>query len=208
MHTIIVNATTEEELRARTWWNNLESQWKMAFNEGLFGIGPTLEPPKAEFLIMMLTRVDKIRLSGPGAAHPNLSFQLTNLSGVAGLTSLNFLTVANAKIQDLTPLAHHYKLESLFLNNNRIAQLTGLENLMALKDLYLNVNEITDLRSLKKLTNLETLYVNYNKLTSLKGIKAKHAKKLRNFYVEPNDDLPHSEIVRVQLKCGILCRRG
>ena len=208
MHNIIVKATTEEEFRARQWWNKLESQWKMAFNEGLFGVGPTLEPPRTEFLIMMLTRVDKVRLSGPGAAHPNLSFKLTNLSGVAGLTNLNFLTVANAKIQDLTYLAHHYKLESLFLNNNNISQLTGLEGLTALKNLYLNVNEITDLRPLKKLTNLETLYVNYNKLTSLKGIKAKHAKKLKNFFVEPNEDLLHSEIVRLQLKCGILCRRG
>jgi len=208
MHTIMVKNTPEEVLRAQNWWKDLEAQWKMAFNEGLFGVGPTLEPPKTEFLIMMLTRVDKIRLTGPLAPNPNISFRLTNLSAIAGLPNLNFLTVSNCEIDDLTPLRNHNKLEFLFLNNNKLKDLKGLENLVNLKELYVNVNEITGLKPLKKLTNLRTLYVNHNKLTSLKGIKEKHAKNLKQFYVEPNPDLPQSEIIRIQTKCGIICRRG
>jgi len=208
MHTIQIKTTPLEVLKAQQWWNGLETQWKMAFNEGLFGVGPTLEPPKDEFLIMMLTRVDKIRLTGPLAVAPNLSFRLTNLSGVQGLTNLNFLTVSNCEIESLKPLSNLRKLKHLFLNNNRITSLKGIERLTHLEDLYVNVNEITDLKPLKKLTNLKNTYVNYNKLISLEGIHTGHAKNLRNFYVEPNEDLPHKEIIRLQLQEGILCKRG
>ncbi len=208
MQTIIVKNTPEEVLRAQKWWNGLESQWKMAFNEGLFGVGPTLAAPREEYLIMMLTRVDKVRLTGPLSFNPNISFRLTNLSGIEGLPNLNFLTISNCEISSLKPLRNHRKLEHLFLNNNGLKSLAGIEKLTNLKELYLNVNELTDLKELKKLTNLQTLYVNHNKLTSLEGIHEGHAKKLRQFYVEPNEDLPHKEIIRMQMECGIICRRG
>ena len=135
MQTIIVKNTPEEVLRARNWWQGLEKQWQMAFNEGLFGVGPTLEPPKDEYLILMLTRVDKIRLTGPLAANPNISFRLTNLSALEGLPNLNFITVANCAIDSLKPLVRHFNLEYLFVNNNGLQSLEGIGNLTNLKEL-------------------------------------------------------------------------
>ena len=63
----IIKSTPEEVLRARSWWNNLEVQWKFAFNEALFGKGPVLEPPSDDHMMFLLVGIDTIRMAGPGA---------------------------------------------------------------------------------------------------------------------------------------------
>lgn len=199
---------TAESKKAWAWWNALEVQWKMAFNEAVFGKGPIIAPPKDEELVLLLNRANVLRFVGPMGYNPSLSFQLTNLSAIEGLKHLEAVTVNFCKLDNLKPLRTHYKLRSLFINNNHLTSLKGIENLVQLKGLYANVNEITSLKPLEKLTHLETLYVNHNKLTSLDGIRDEHADRLRNFYVEPNDGIPNKELVKMQMNIGILCRRG
>lgn len=200
--------STEESKKSWAWWNALEGQWKMAFNEAAFGKGPTFETPKDEELVLLLTRANVLRFVGPLGINPSLSFQLTNLSGLEGLKHLMALTVNFCNLDSLEPLRAHYQLKALFVNNNKLTSLKGLENLLQLQGLYANVNEITSLKPLEKLTNLNTLYVNYNKLTSLAGIGAAHAQNLRQFYVQPNAGIPHTEFVKIQMNHGILCRKG
>ena len=200
--------STEESKKAWAWWNALEGQWKMAFNEAVFGKGPIFAPPKDEELVLLLTRANILRFVGPLGINPSLSFQLTNLSGLEGLKHLISVTVSFCELNDLSSLNTHYRLMSLFVNNNKLKSLQGIENLIQLQQLYANVNEISSLKPLEKLTNLNTLYVNYNKLTNLDGINAAHTQKLRHLYIQPNRGIPHSEFVKMQMNQGILCRQG
>ena len=200
--------STEESKKSWAWWNALEGQWKMAFNEAAFGKGPILAPPKDEELVLLLTRANVLRFVGPLGINPSMSFQVTNLSGLEGLKHLVSLTVNFCKLDNLEPLRTHFRLKALFVNNNKLTSLKGLENLLQLQELYANVNEITNLQPLENLTNLNTLYVNYNKLTSVAGISVAHAQNLRHFYVEPNEGIPHTEFVKMQMNYGILCRKG
>lgn len=200
--------STAESKKAWAWWNALEGQWKMAFNEAAFGKGPIIAPPKDEELVILLTRANVLRFVGSAGNNPSLSFQLTNLSGLEGLKHLISVTVSFCKLDNLESLRTHYRLKSLFVNNNKLKSLQGIENLAQLQELYANVNEITSLKPLEKLTNLNTLYVNYNKLTQLDGIGETHAQNLRHFYVEPNEGIRHTEFVKMQMNYGILCRKG
>ena len=192
--------------KAWIWWNALEVKWKMAFNEALLRKGPTLEPPKDEELMLLLIRSSAFRFAGPLAPAPNLSFELTNLSGLSELTHLTYLSFTHSNVHSLKEIANLNKLQSLFVYNNKLTSLSGIEGMKELTELYCLQNKIKSIKPVKGLTNLKTLYINYNEIESLEGITNAHSEKLRNFYVEPNERLPHKEIVRVQNEFGIICR--
>ena len=199
---------TEESRKSWAWWNGLETQWKMAFNEAAFGKGAIIAPPKDEELVLLLTRANVLRFVGPAGINPSLSFRLTNLSGLKGLKHLFHITASFCQFENLEPLRTHYQLRQLFVNNNQLQSLQGIENLVHLQELYANCNQIKSLKPLENLTELQTLYVNYNELTTLDGISEKHSDCLRNFYVQPNRALPQKEMVKMQMTHGIMCNRG
>ena len=205
---IIIKSTPEELKRAQHWWDGLEAQWKMVYNEALFGKGPTLEPPKDDELILMLVRVNTIRLAGPFAYNPNTTIKLTNLSGLVPLYHLNFISISNMHIESLEELKNHVNLEHLYVYENRLQSLKGIENLRNLKNLYCHSNEITSLEPVKNLTQLEVLYVNFNKLTKFDGLTEAHADHIRQFYGLPNDGIRDKEILRLQNEIGIICRKA
>lgn len=204
----IVHTTPEELQRARQWWQDLEGQWKMAYNETAFGKGPTLEPPHDDELMLLLLQVDTLRFAGPLAPHPNMSTTLTNLSGLIPLYHLRFLSLSHHQITDLQPLQRFTNMRHLFLYNNQLKSLRGIEKMSELEDLYVQHNQLTSIEPLRRLTSLKTVYVSSNCLTDLKGITKAHAQHLKKFYVQPNDDLPDREIIRIQNEIGILCRMG
>ena len=205
---IIVKTAPEELLRARKWWNDLEMQWKMAYNEAVFGVGPTLAPPADDPLMLLLIGVDTLRLAGPTAFNSNVSTPLTNLSGLLPLYNLKYLSITHMKIKEVRSLRHFTKLEHLFLNENQIESLQEIESLVHLRELYVQHNQITDTKPISKLTNLETLYISNNPITSLQGITPAHEEKLRKCYVLPNEQLRDREILRVQNEVGIICSKG
>lgn len=205
---IIVKTAPEELLRARKWWNDLEMQWKMAYNEAVFGAGPTLAPPADDPLMMLLIGVDTLRLAGPTAFNSNVSTPLTNLSGLLPLYNLKYLSITHMKIREVRSLRHFTKLEHLFLNENQIESLHGIEPLVHLKELYVQHNRLSDLKPVERLTRLETLYASGNQLTSLQGLTLAHADHMRRCYVLPNEELRDREILRVQNEVGIICRKG
>ena len=204
----IIKTTPDELKRAQKWWNDLEMQWKFAYNEAVFGKGPVLEPPKDDELMILLIRADTLRFAGTFANHPNISVKLTNLSGLIPLYHLRYLSITHVQVSTLKPLVRHTQMEHLFVYNNELTSLEGVETMQNLKALYCQENKIESLEPVKNLLNLETLYVSRNKLTRLKGVTEKHADKLKMFHVTPNDDLPQKEIIRFQNEVGILCRKG
>ena len=204
----IVKTTPEEVVRARKWWNDLEMQWKMAYNEAVFGKGPTIEPPKEDEMMMLVIGIDTLRFAGPLAPNPNITSPLTNLSGLIPLYQLTYLSVSHMRIRSLKELYRFTKMEHLFLYDNQLESIEGIEKMASLKNLYLQNNNINNLTAIKKLTHIHTLYVSGNKFQKISGLTKKHAKSLKKFYVMPNDDLPDSEVIRIQNKLGILCRTG
>ncbi len=197
-----------ELLKGQSWWKELSMKWKMAMNEAVFGKGPTIEPPHEEELILLLVRATALRFAGPLAPAPNLTQALDDLSALAGLTHLTYLSFTHSKVTSLRPLRGLTKMRNLFVYENQLTALDGIEEMTDLEELYCLHNQINSLLPITRLTNLHTLYVSFNAITSLEGLTLKHGDKLRNFYCEPNDTLPHREIIRVQNEYGIIARRG
>lgn len=203
----IIKSTPEEVLRAKKWWNDLEAQWKMVYNEALLGKGPVLAPPSDDELMMLVLGVTSIRIAGPLAVNPNTSIILTNLSGLIPLYNLTYLSISNMKITNLLELKRHTKLEYLFVYDNKLTSLSGIEGMQNLKELYFQNNEISDLSPIKGLTKLETIYATDNTFDKINGITTQH-ENIKNFYVMPNPNLRDREVIRVQNEIGILCKKG
>ena len=184
-----VKTTPDEVKRARKWWDQLEMQWKMAYNEAVFGKGPTLEPPSDDHLMLLLVGVDVLRFAGPLAPNPNVTTPLTNLSGLIPLYNLSYLSITHMELTSIAELKHFTKLQHLFIVNNKIKSLKGIENLTGLINLYAQSNELEHIDEVKKLTKLENFYCSYNKLKNLNGITEKHEENLRGFYPLPNETL-------------------
>ncbi|HMQ49845.1 MAG TPA: hypothetical protein PKA00_20520 [Saprospiraceae bacterium] len=204
----IIKTPPEELLRAKKWWQDLEGQWKMAYNEALFGNGPTLEPPHDDALMVLLIGVDTIRLAGPTAIHPNTSVKLTTLNGLIPLYQLRYLSITNMQFENLKPLYRHTKLQHLFVYENDLKSIEGVENMLELEDFYFQQNQVSDLSPVRKLTKLQTLYASNNSFERINGLTPEHGDKLKRFHITPNDQLPDREIIRVQNELGIICRKG
>ncbi|MCB0651635.1 MAG: hypothetical protein KDC85_10205 [Saprospiraceae bacterium] len=205
---IIVKTAPEELLRARKWWQDLEMQWKFAYNEAVFGKGPSIEPPRDEELMLLLIQADTLRFAGPLAQNPNISNPLTNLSGLVPLYHLKYLSLTHMKITGLTELKRHTQMEYLFVYDNQLKSLDGIENMFNLKDLYFQNNDVTDLMPIARLTNLQTLYASNNNISKINGLSEKHGDHLCKFYILPNENLSDREIIRTQNEIGIICRTG
>jgi hypothetical protein len=186
----------------KKWWDALEPQWKKAYNETVLNKGPVEAPPTEEELDYLLTS-PVLRLVGPGGSHPNMSFQLTNLSGLPGMKDLEILVVTDHQINDTQDLASLTRLKSLFLANNGLKSLKGLEKLAALEQLHVNVNLIEDLSPISQLSSLNLLNCAHNQISVLDIPKS-----VKKLFCLPNDELPDAEIIRIERNKGLLCRRG
>lgn len=205
---LIVKTQPEELKRAQKWWADLEIQWKMAYNEAVFDKGPTLESPKDDELMTLLIRANTLRFAGPLSARPNLSVELTNLSGLIPLYHLHFLSITHTKISSLMELEKHTNLKHLFLYDNQITSLKGIEGIKGLKELYVQNNLLESLKPVKKLTKLETLYCSGNQLIKINGLTEKHSDNMKRFVIMPNEHLRDRDIIKFQNKIGIICKKG
>ena len=185
-----------------TWWRQLEPQWRAAFLMAFFG--HTDQPDSEE--LEKLGQVSVLRFAGPTAPYPNLNFELTNCSGLAGLRNLEVLVLTNHRIEAISEVADMPNLKSLFVNNNAIRSLTGIESLKNLEQLYAQANRIDSLEPVRHLINLREVYASFNNLTTLDGLTRKHANRLKTFFCLPNEHLTDREIIRVERNLGIRCR--
>ena len=188
------------------WWSELSPTWKRAFNEVV--LRRTSEDPMPDDALHHIWHAPALRFAGPQAPFPNMSFELDNLDGVLALHRVEIFVFTFHNLRSIKPLAQVPQIKSLFLFNNRIDSLEGVEALTQLQELYFNVNEVRSLKPLEKLTGLHTLYCNYNHLHTLEGIGPQHAGTLQNFFCLPNNDLPDTEIIRMEREVGIRCQKG
>ncbi|TXF90466.1 leucine-rich repeat domain-containing protein [Neolewinella aurantiaca] len=193
---------------AHQWWSGLEAQWKQAFNEGVLQLGNIQDVPGDDDLLYLFQDAENIRLAGPRAPHPNLSFELTNLSGIAAMQKLSFLSVTEGALTSVSELAGLQNLTSLFVQNNRLTSLSGIEGNKNLVNLYAQGNAITSLEPIRNLTKIQILSVAGNELESLEGITPAHTDEMRQCLVLPNEKLRDRDILKLQNECQIIARKG
>lgn len=184
------------------WWIELELQWRAAFQMAVLRHTELPTPDELEGLWQTTT----LRFAGPEAPHPNLNVELTNCSGLVGMSNLEILIITHHKLEGVNELSTLTNLKSLFLNNNAIRSLAGLEKLTTLEQLYVQVNLIDSLTPIRDLTALRELYVCLNTIRSLEGLTRKHTKRMKAFFCLPNEHLPDRETLRVERNLGIRCR--
>lgn len=205
LHSATAQTTTQTVAGRRLWWENLESQWQTAFMEAVLSkYDPEAEPTDNELAQLWKTSV--FRFAGPEGAYANMSIELTNLSGIRGMTQLEVLIVTHHKIRSLRELSDMVRLKSLYAYNNALENLEGLESLLLLEQLLIHSNRIADLTPLRRLCNLRDLYAYDNPLRSFEGLCRDHALKLKQFYALPNPQVLQSEVVRVKKELGIRCK--
>ena len=83
--------------------------------------------------------------------------QVSDLTPLANLTSLYYFSLGNTQVSDLTPLAKLTSLESLWLDSTPVSDLTPLSGLKNLKQLNLYGTQVRELAPLAKLTSLQEL---------------------------------------------------
>lgn len=184
------------------WWNQLEEQWKKAFNEAFWNKGAVLDAPNEEELKDISTTT-VLRIVGPEAPYPNCSFELTNSSGLAALTQLEILVLTYHRIDKIGEISNLTSLKSLFLNGNYTKDISGMEKLVNLEELYIQDNEIEDTSAVGKLEKVKTLYVAKNKISTFAV-----PPNIKSFHGMPNENIPDSEIIRLERDLRILVKEG
>jgi internalin A len=96
--------------------------------------------------------------------------QITDITGLLGLTNLTILRLSNNPITDITGLSGLTNLTDLALDSNQITDITGLLGLTNLTNLGLSNNPITDITGLSGLTNLTDLALDSNQITDITGL--------------------------------------
>jgi Leucine-rich repeat (LRR) protein len=94
----------------------------------------------------------------------------TDLTPLAGLTTITMLALVNGQIADLSPLSGLSSLRSLTLTNNKIVDVAPLSGLTGLTTLGLNTNLVVDVSALSGLTSLTGLGLSDNQITDLTGM--------------------------------------
>lgn len=155
--------TPEKRLQ---WWFDLEPQWRQAFVEAVFmykylNNKENYSPSDKE--LTHLFSLKRLEVCGSGFFknrnnHPTITFQLTNLTGVANLTNLERLECDyNGQIESLEPLHHLKNLATLWCDNNRISDLVPLMELPNLNTLCCWNNQIKNIEPLASIVQLAHL---------------------------------------------------
>lgn len=188
------------------WWNQLEEQWKLAFSQVFFLKREAYTPSEAE--ILDLWTVPVLRFASPGAANPNMGFELTNLSGLRGLKKLELLFVTHHKITTLEDISDMAQLKQLIVNNNKISSLAGVEKMAHLEKLFVHNNQITSLEEVAFLSQLIEFTCFKNPLASLRGLAAEHQPNLQRILALPNEYLTENEVSKAEKATGLVLEKG
>ncbi|MCB0843438.1 MAG: hypothetical protein KDE26_09315 [Bacteroidetes bacterium] len=124
--------------RRRAWWNNLNMQWKTAFNTQVLGMTaaatPTDEQLESIFAMTSLSLNDVF---------------LPDLSGVKALTNLIQLSCEKNSLQNLEGVETLVNLGQLSINNNKIQNLKGVDQLPLLTRIYCRSNPMESLEGVE-----------------------------------------------------------
>ena len=179
---VIVEATREE---LENWWNNLEEQWKIAFNQSVLNRGESTSMP-AEDQLRSLFKRKKIDIVGNGILFfglNQLSIKLSNLSGLKELSQIEDLNISGHDLTNLHGIEHFENLQFLNCTSNNLTTIEHILHLKNLKSLNLQDNSLSSLIGVEKLTNLTYINCLYN--GSLKSIvNVQQLAKLETFKVD------------------------
>ena len=92
---------------------------------------------------------------------------ITDISPLAGLTNLTWLTLTHNSISDISALSGLTNLTTLALGSNSITDISVLAGLVNLTKLYLWSNSISDISALATLTNLTDLNLRGNSISDI-----------------------------------------
>ena len=188
------------------WWKQLEEQWQLAFSQVVFLTRSIYHPTEPEILDLWTMPV--LRFASPGAENPNMGFELTNLSGLKGFSSLELLFVIHHKIKSLQEIADLSQLKQLVAYNNQIQTLSGIEKMQNLEKLYIHKNQINSIDEVAHLPQLIEFSCFKNPLKSLDGLSRKHQPNLRQILALPNEFLSEREITRVEKATTLTLEKG
>lgn len=163
-----------------------------------------MNPPAPDEL-ESLWQAPALRFAGPQAPHPNMNFELTTCSGLAGMSNLEILVLTNHQLERLDEMASLPQLKGLFVNNNGLRSLHGIETLTQLEQLYAQLNRLESIEPIRNLAKLREVYVSLNALTTLDGLTRQHT-AVKKFFCLPNDGLTDRIIMQTERRLGIRCR--
>ncbi|MFT4926827.1 MAG: internalin A, partial [Phenylobacterium sp.] len=112
------------------------------------------------------------------------SNQLTDISGLSGLTLLTHLSMRNNKLADLSPLSGLSSLTHLTARSNEIVDISPLSGLSALVEMDLSGNAIVNVEPLSVLRGLTSLNIGGNPVSDISAISGLTA--LTEFYAAGN----------------------
>ncbi len=92
---------------------------------------------------------------------------LESMNGVAGLSSLEILSLSSNQISQISGLETLIGLQYLYLNSNQISQISGLETLIGLQSFSLESNQISQISGLETLIELQYLYLKDNPIQNI-----------------------------------------
>lgn len=190
---VIVKATKTD---LENWWNGLEEQWKFAFNQTVLTRGEVLTTPEEDQLRSLFKR-KKIDIVGSGILFfglNQLSFKLTNLSGLKELSQVEELNISGHDLQSLEGIEHFENLDFLNCTSNQITTIEQIQDITTLKTLIIQDNNLLNLQGIEKMNQLEYFNCLYNgTLTSISRIN--HLPNLQIFCVDN-----YKTIIRLQLE--------
>ncbi|MEZ4934532.1 MAG: hypothetical protein R2788_20695 [Saprospiraceae bacterium] len=190
----------------QSWWESLSEQWKMAFNEATLNKGAITDMPDEEGFEWILESPN-FRFAGPRAFHPNMSFALTDLTGLKSMHQATMISATFHEITSIQPISDLKNLTALFLDNNKMQNINGVENFELLTTLVVSFNEIDSLLPVKDLKHLETLQIADNKLRSFEGLHEGNTENLNQFIGLPNR-VSQTEIDRLQNELRVRVLKG
>ena len=95
---------------------------------------------------------------------------VSDLSPLAGLTSLRVLSAPIGPIANLSPLAKLTGLTDLWLGGNAIADISPLAGLVSLRELNVGANAVTNIDAVTKLTSLTWLGIYSNAISDISPV--------------------------------------
>ena len=97
--------------------------------------------------------------------------RLRDISALDGCSTLYSVTLDNNLIEDISPLSACTKVSTVILGNNRISDLSPLEGHTEIKTLSLCCNDISDITPISCCTELTRLDLHSNRLSNLDALE-------------------------------------
>ena len=100
--------------------------------------------------------------------------KISDISPLAGMDNLTYLSLSENQIKDISPLAGMDNLTSLYLSGNQITDISVLAELVNLEVLSLSENQISDITVLADLKNLTSLELAGNQVKDISTLAGKN----------------------------------